>query len=238
MGESVTEPLKYYANNLMSTISLCRVMESANVVQLVFPSPSATVYGLQATHQYTENMSMQPVNPYGHTKAMNEQILEDLTATGDGWRITSLRYFNPVGAHSSGHILGEDPNGIPNNLFPFISQVAVGKRPSLRVFGNDYETTDGTGVRDYIHVVDLAKGHVAALQHPAKPNKYEAYNLGSGQGSSVMEVIAAFEKACGKQIPYQVVERRSGDIAIYYADPAKANQKLEWHTELSRKCLR
>lgn len=231
VGESVTQPLEYYDNNLMSTISLCRVMEKTGVKQLVFSS-SATVYGLQSSPKYTEDMPMQPVNPYGHTKAMNEQILDDLAKTGNGWQITSLRYFNPVGAHPSGQI-GEDPDGIPNNLFPYITQVAVGKRPNLRVFGNDYDTPDGTGVRDYIHVVDLSKGHLAALQDQPTPNTYQAFNLGSGKGSSVMEVISAFEKACGKKINYEVIERRPGDLSIYYADPAKANQQLAWRTELT-----
>lgn len=230
VGESVKDPLTYYDNNLYSTIVLCRVMSDFGVKQLVFSS-SATVYGSQDSPAYTEDMQMKPINPYGQTKAMIEQILRDLADTETGWQVTSLRYFNPVGAHPSGKI-GEDPNGIPNNLFPYLTQVAVGKRPLLKIFGNDYETVDGTGVRDYIHVVDLAKGHVAALHSP-RPNTYSVYNLGSGKGHSVLEVVEAFKAATGKNIKYEIVERRPGDLAIYYADPAKAMKDLAWRTELS-----
>jgi UDP-glucose 4-epimerase len=226
VGESVIKPLLYYRNNILSTITLCQVMEKFDVRNLVFSS-SATVYGHQATPRYNETMPLQPVNPYGHTKAVNEQLLSDLSKTHAGWRITALRYFNPVGAHPSGKI-GEDPDGIPNNLFPYIAQVAASKRPELLVFGDDYDTPDGTGVRDYIHVVDVANGHIAALQHAPKPNHFETYNLGSGQGHSVLEVIHAFEAATQKTIPYKVVDRRAGDLAIYYADPSKAETALGW----------
>ncbi|MDB5175737.1 MAG: UDP-galactose-4-epimerase [Candidatus Saccharibacteria bacterium] len=228
VGDSVTNPLGYYDNNLLSTIVLCRVMARHNVKQLVFSS-SATVYGIQASPKYVETMAMAPVNPYGHTKAMIEQILADLCMSDPTWRITALRYFNPIGAHPSG-LIGEDPNGIPNNLFPFVMQVAVGKRPELIVFGNDYDTVDGTGVRDYIHVVDLALGHIAALEHDPEPGSYATYNLGSGSGSSVFEVVDAFKTASGRDIPYKVAPRRSGDLAIYYADPSKANRLLNWKT--------
>ncbi len=228
VGESVTQPLLYYRNNVLSTVVLCQVMEKFGVRKLVFSS-SATVYGHQAEPRYVETMPSQPVNPYGHTKAVNEQLLSDLAETGDGWRITALRYFNPVGAHPSGKI-GEAPDGIPNNLFPYIAQVAVGKQPELLVFGNDYDTPDGTGVRDYIHVVDVASGHIAALQHSPKANHFETYNLGSGQGHSVLEVVHAFEAASQKTIPYKIVGRRAGDLAIYYADPSKAEKVLGWKT--------
>lgn len=231
VGESTTEPLLYYDNNLLSSIVLCRVMAKHNVKQLVFSS-SATIYGLQPTPKYNESMPMRPVNPYGQTKAMAEQILSDLANTHKDWRITSLRYFNPVGAHPSG-LIGEDPNGVPNNLFPYVAQVAAGQRTELSVFGGDYDTPDGTGVRDYIHVVDLARGHVAALEHPAPINTYTAYNLGSGSGNSVLEVIKSFEAVSHQSIPYKVTDRRPGDLAIYYADPAKALRELGWKTTKS-----
>jgi UDP-glucose 4-epimerase len=226
VGESVSQPLLYYKNNIDSTLSLCTVMSQYDVRQLVFSS-SATVYGDPATVPITEDMPIQPTNPYGQTKAMIEQILRDLCHAKAGWRITLLRYFNPVGAHPSGQI-GEDPNGVPNNLLPFVAQVAVGKRKEVQVFGNDYDTPDGTGVRDYIHVVDLAKGHVAALHHEPAENSCAVYNLGRGKGYSVLEAIQAFEKACGKPIPYVITDRRPGDIATCYADVSKATGELQW----------
>ena len=177
-------------------------------------------------------MPLTATNPYGWTKLIIEQILRDVTNTNENWQFTSLRYFNPVGAHPSGRI-GEDPSGIPNNLLPFVSQVAVGKREQLSVFGDDYDTVDGTGVRDYIHVVDLAKAHVAALEHLGAPNEYKVYNVGTGRGTSVLELVHAFEKASGKAVPYQVVARRPGDIAACYADPSLAETELNWHAELS-----
>lgn len=231
VGESVEKPMLYYRNNLLSTLHLCDSMAKHNVKQLVFSS-SATVYGDPETVPIDETASIGATNPYGNTKVMIEDILTDLAATNQGWRISLLRYFNPIGAHKSGEI-GEDPNGIPNNLLPFVAQVAVGKREQLSVFGNDYDTPDGTGVRDYIHVVDLAKGHLAALTHPAPENSAEAYNLGCGKGYSVLEVIRAFEAASGKTIPYKVVERRPGDIATCYANPEKAECELKWRAELS-----
>lgn len=231
VGESVAKPLWYYQNNLVSTLTLCEVMENHGVRQLVFSS-SATVYGDPETVPITETLSIHATNPYGQTKVMIEQILKDLADTNTGWQISLLRYFNPIGSHPSGEI-GEDPNGIPNNLVPFIAQVAVGKREELKVFGDDYDTPDGTGVRDYIHVVDLAKGHLAALAHPPVINTATAYNLGCGKGYSVLEVIQAFEKASGKSIPYQIVSRRPGDIAACYADASKAKQELNWQATLS-----
>lgn len=231
VGESVEKPVLYYYNNLVSTLNLCESMTRHNVRQLVFSS-SATVYGDPVSVPIDETASIGATNPYGNTKVMIEDILTDLAATNQGWRISLLRYFNPIGAHESGEI-GEDPNGIPNNLLPFVAQVAVGKREQLSVFGDDYDTPDGTGVRDYIHVVDLAKGHLAALTHPASENSAEAYNLGCGQGYSVLEVIRAFEVASGKPIPYKIVDRRPGDIAMCYANPEKAQRELEWKAELS-----
>lgn len=231
VSESVEKPVLYYYNNLVSTLNLCESMTRHNVKQLVFSS-SATVYGDPASVPIDEAASIGATNPYGNTKVMIEDILTDLAATNQGWRISLLRYFNPIGAHTSGDI-GEDPNGTPNNLVPFVSQVAVGKREKLSVFGNDYDTPDGTGVRDYIHVVDLAKGHLAALTHPAPENSAEAYNLGCGRGYSVFEVIHAFEAASGKTIPYEIVPRRPGDIATCYANPEKAYRELEWKAEHS-----
>ncbi|MGB9521617.1 MAG: UDP-glucose 4-epimerase GalE, partial [Anaerolineales bacterium] len=200
------------------------------VRKLVFSS-SATVYGSPEKMPIREDDPIAPLNPYGQTKAMIEQILRDVYRADANWQITLLRYFNPVGAHPLGKI-GEDPNGIPNNLFPFITQVAVGRLPYLRVFGNDYPTPDGTGIRDYIHVVDLALGHLRALERLNHPGVY-TYNLGTGRGYSVLEVVKAFERACGKPIPYQIVERRPGDAAISYADPALAQKELGWHAERS-----
>ncbi len=231
VGESVAKPLYYYQNNLEGTISLCRVMEKHKVYKLIFSS-SATVYNQDEPSPWTEETpaGSNIGSPYGKTKYMSEQILKDLSSTNTSWRIAILRYFNPVGAHESG-LIGEDPLGIPNNLLPFISQVAVGKRPKLFVFGNDYPTPDGTCIRDYIHVTDLAKGHIAALEHLAVSDlSYDIFNLGTGKGTSVLEVIAAFEKAANKTIPYEIVGRRPGDAPNYYADPSKANKVLKWHT--------
>jgi len=229
VGESVASPLKYYHNNITGTLALCEVMKKHGVRNLVFSS-SATVYGDPHKVPITEDFPLGPTNPYGRTKWMIEEILRDLHQADDAWNIALLRYFNPVGAHISGRI-GEDPNGIPNNLVPFIAQVAVGKLPELRVFGDDYPTGDGTGVRDYIHVVDLALGHLKALDKLASNPGVVTYNLGTGQGYSVLEVVSAFEKACGKRIPYQVVMRRPGDIASCYADPATAKTALGWSAE-------
>lgn len=231
VGESVAKALWYYQNNLESTLTLLDVMKEFSVKKLVFSS-SATVYGDPAKLPITEDMPLTATNPYGWTKLIIEQILRDVTNTNENWQFTSLRYFNPVGAHPSGRI-GEDPSGIPNNLLPFVSQVAVGKREQLSVFGDDYDTVDGTGVRDYIHVVDLAKAHVAALEHLGAPNEYKVYNVGTGRGTSVLELVHAFEKASGKAVPYQVVARRPGDIAACYADPSLAETELNWHAELS-----
>lgn len=233
VGESVAKPLMYYRNNLDSTLTLCEVMEEHGVRQLVFSS-SATVYGLTEVVPNTEDLPLGAINPYGHTKVMIEQILRDLAAasTRNGWQISALRYYNPIGAHTSGRI-GEDPNDIPNNLLPFITQVAIGKLPKLKVFGDDYDTPDGTGVRDYIHVVDLALGHIAALEHLPAANSYEAYNLGTGKGTSVLEMVKAVEAASGKPVPYDIVDRRPGDIAVSLADPAKANRELQWQATQS-----
>jgi len=226
VGESVSMPLRYYHNNITGTLVLCEVMQEHEVKDLVFSS-SATVYGDPSRVPITEDMPLSATNPYGRTKLMIEEILRDLYISDRGCNIALLRYFNPVGAHASGRI-GEDPNGIPNNLVPYIAQVAVGKLPELRVFGGDYPTPDGTGVRDYIHVTDLALGHLQALQKLQSNPGVVAYNLGTGRGYSVLEVIAAFEKAAGKKIPYRIVERRPGDVAASYADPAKANHELGW----------
>ena len=221
VGESVKIPLSYYHNNITGTLILCELMGKHGVKNLVFSS-SATVYGDPATVPITEDFPLGSTNPYGRTKLMIEEILRDWHASDSSLNIALLRYFNPIGAHKSGRI-GEDPNGIPNNLIPFISQVAVGKLLKLRVFGNDYPTPDGTGVRDYIHVVDLAIGHLRALEKLTSNPGVVTYNLGTGRGYSVLEMAAAFEKACGKKIPYEIVERRPGDIAECYANPALAN---------------
>lgn len=228
VGESVSIPLRYYYNNITGTLILCDVMSRHNVNNIVFSS-SATVYGNPQTVPITEDFSLGATNPYGRTKWMIEEILRDVAAAWN-WSVALLRYFNPVGAHESGQI-GEDPNGIPNNLVPYIAQVAVGRLPELAVFGNDYPTRDGTGIRDYIHVVDLALGHLAALDKLATNSGVVTYNLGTGRGYSVLEVMAAFERACGKKIPYRVVGRRPGDIATSYADPSKAENELGWSTE-------
>jgi len=226
VGESVQKPLEYYHNNITGTLVLLEVMRARGVKLLVFSS-SATVYGIPKSMPLHEDAPTGATNPYGQTKLMIEQMLRDLNAAGPGWGIALLRYFNPVGAHISGRI-GEDPNGIPNNLMPFVAQVAVGKLPRLRVFGNDYPTRDGTGVRDYIHVVDLARGHLAALDYLTRKPSLVTVNLGTGRGYSVLEMIRAFEKASGRKVPYEVVPRRPGDIAECYADPALAQKLLGW----------
>lgn len=231
VGESVRQPLRYYRNNLDSTLTLCDVMQEKGVRQLIFSS-SATVYGTpeELPLRETSRVGYGITNPYGQTKYMLEQILQDVAKSDPRWRITILRYFNPVGAHESG-LIGEDPNGVPNNLLPYIAQVATGRLQRLQVFGDDYDTPDGTGVRDFIHVVDLAKGHVSALCHPAEPGTPDVFNLGTGKGVSVMEMIHAFERASGKTIPYDVVARRPGDVASCYADCSLANRELDWITE-------
>ncbi|WP_077614338.1 UDP-glucose 4-epimerase GalE [Caenibacillus caldisaponilyticus] len=229
VGESVEQPLRYYHNNVTGSVILFDVMQKHGVKKCVFSS-SATVYGKQDVVQYTEDLPLGPINPYGRTKRMIEDILRDVHASDPEWGVALLRYFNPVGAHESGRI-GEDPNGIPNNLMPFITQVAVGKREELKVFGNDYPTRDGTGVRDYIHVVDLAKGHVLALKKVLASRGVEAYNLGTGRGYSVLEIVHAFEKATGQKIPYSIVGRRPGDLPEYFADPSKAKAELGWSAE-------
>lgn len=228
VGESVAQPLKYYDNNLVSTIVLLEVMQEFDCRQLVFSS-SATVYGIPDKVPLNEQAPLRVINPYGATKLMIEDMLRDLAASDDSWRIALLRYFNPVGAHASG-LIGEDPNDIPNNLMPYISQVAVGRLPQLRVFGGDYPTPDGTGVRDYIHVVDLALGHLKALEWLAGLSKgrVEAINLGTGNGCSVLDMVKAFEQACGRAIPYEIVARRPGDAASCYADPELARELLGW----------
>lgn len=232
VGESVALPLAYYDNNIGGTLSLVRAMQEYAVRRLVFSS-SATVYGPDSPVPMTEDLPTSATNPYGWTKVMIEQILADVAAADPSWRVALLRYFNPVGAHESGTI-GEDPHGIPNNLMPFIAQVAVGRQERLRVFGDDYDTEDGTGVRDYIHVVDLALGHLAALEQvSATPEPLSTWNLGTGQGTSVLDLVAAFEAASGQIIPYDVVERRPGDIAASYADPSRANTELGWVAERS-----
>lgn len=231
VGESVQLPLAYYDDNVSGSVALAEVMAEFGVKTLVFSS-SATVYGDPQVVPIREDFAVGPTNPYGRSKLMVEQIYRDLAASDCTWKIALLRYFNPVGAHESG-IIGEDPNGIPNNLMPFVSRVAVGKLPELRVFGSDYPTTDGTGVRDYIHVVDLAQGHVAALQALSNRHGALTVNLGTGRGYSVLEMVNAFEAASGKPIPYKIVDRRPGDIAVCYADPALAAELLGWRAERS-----
>ncbi|MCM3717709.1 UDP-glucose 4-epimerase GalE [Fictibacillus phosphorivorans] len=226
VGESVEKPLMYYQNNLISTLNLCEIMDKYGVYNLVFSS-SATVYGNPDRVPITEESPLRATNPYGHTKQMTEQILQDLFISNPMWSIASLRYFNPIGAHESG-LIGEDPTGIPNNLLPYISQVASGKLPHLNIFGDDYETNDGTGIRDYIHIMDLASGHVKALEHVLVTTGVEAFNLGTGKGHSVFEMIDVFEQVSKKQIKYSIQERRPGDIAVCFADPSKANHVLQW----------
>ncbi|MFD6953408.1 UDP-glucose 4-epimerase [Nocardiopsis sp. TSRI0078] len=229
VGESVEQPLRYYRNNLDALLTLAEVMDEHGVRDLVFSS-SATVYGDPEQVPITEGSALRVTNPYGATKLFGERILEDVAASSPDWRITVLRYFNPVGAHPSG-LIGEDPNDIPNNLFPYISKVAAGRLPELTVFGDDYDTPDGTGVRDYLHVVDLARGHVAALDHLGSRKGLRAFNLGTGRGTSVLEAIRAFEQACGRSIPFRVGPRRDGDIATCFADPGQANRELGWRAE-------
>lgn len=231
VGESVAQPQRYYENNITGTLNLCRVMAEENVKNIVFSS-SATVYGDPATVPITEEFPLSCTNPYGRTKLMVEDILSDLHIADPEWNVVLLRYFNPVGAHKSGR-LGEDPSGIPNNLMPYISQVAVGALPELSVFGDDYETPDGTGVRDYIHVVDLALGHLKAIAKVASNPGVVIYNLGTGNGYSVLDMVKAFEKASGKTVAYKIVVRREGDIAECYANPALAWKELGWKAELS-----
>ena len=229
VGESVEKPLLYYQNNVTGTLNLCEAMEKAGLRDIVFSS-SATVYGDPQQSPIPENSPLKAVNPYGATKLTIEYILKDLHQADSRWNIALLRYFNPVGAHKSGKI-GEDPTGIPSNLMPFITQVAVGKRDHLNVFGNDYPTHDGTGVRDYIHVVDLATGHVKALEKLTENPGVFICNLGTGHGSSVLDMIKAFEKATGISIPYEIAPRRPGDAAICYADPSRAENELGWNAE-------
>jgi len=230
VGESVAEPLRYYHTNITGTLNLLAAMEAGGCQAIVFSS-SATVYGDPASLPITEDFSIQPTNPYGQTKAMIEQILTDTAATGDRWRIALLRYFNPAGAHPSGEI-GENPLGRPNNLLPFIAQLAVGRQPELLIYGDDYPTSDGTGVRDYIHVMDLAAGHASALSYLEKKPGLSTFNLGTGRGYSVKEVLHACEAACEKRLPARVVPRRPGDIASCYADPSKAQKQLGWGAKL------
>lgn len=227
VGESVAKPIEYYYNNITGTLVLCDVMRKHQVKNIVFSS-SATVYGDPAFIPITEECPKGKItNPYGQTKGMLEQVLEDIHVSDPEWNVILLRYFNPIGAHKSG-LIGEDPKGIPNNLVPYVAQVAIGKLECLGVFGDDYDTPDGTGVRDYIHVVDLAKGHVAAIKKLEDKEGVSIYNLGTGKGYSVLDVVHAFEKACGKQIPYAIKPRRPGDIATCYADPSKAKAELNW----------
>ena len=227
VGESVAKPMEYYNNNITGTLNLLFAMREANVKNIIFSS-SATVYGDPAFVPITEECPKGKItNPYGQTKSMLEQILMDVNVSDPEWNVVLLRYFNPIGAHKSGRI-GEDPKGIPNNLVPYVAQVAVGKRECVNVFGNDYDTPDGTGVRDYIHVVDLAIGHVKALKKIEDKSGVSIYSLGTGKGYSVLQVIAAFSKACGHEVPYKICERRPGDIAECYADPAKAKKELGW----------
>lgn len=229
VGESVKIPLLYYKNNITGTINLCEIMQKHNVKKLVFSS-SATVYGDPHRVPITEDFPLNATNPYGRTKLMIEDILRDIYVSDNSWDIAILRYFNPVGAHKSGEI-GEDPNGIPNNLMPYIAQVAVGKLKELTIFGDDYPTKDGTGVRDYIHVIDLAKGHLQALEKLMKDPGCVTYNLGTGKGYSVLEMAKAFERASGKAVPYKIAGRRAGDIAECYADPKLAEKELNWKAE-------
>jgi UDP-glucose 4-epimerase len=226
VGESVAEPARYYRNNVSGTLELVRVMDEHDCRTIVFSS-SATVYGDPRSVPIDEGATLGATNPYGWSKLMVEKVLTDVAASDDRWRVGLLRYFNPVGAHASGRI-GEDPQGVPNNLVPFIAQVAVGRRDELAVYGDDYDTPDGTGVRDYIHVVDLAEGHLAALAYLLAHGGCSAWNLGTGRGSSVLEVVAAFGRASGKDIPYAVHPRRPGDAAVSYADPGLAESDLGW----------
>ena len=230
VGESVQKPVEYYHNNITGTLMLIKAMRAHGCKRIVFSS-SATVYGTENQVPYVETMPTHTsTNPYGYTKVMIEQILRDVFVADNDWSISLLRYFNPIGAHSSG-LIGEDPNGIPNNLFPYIAQVAVGKREYLGVFGNDYDTPDGTGVRDYIHVVDLARGHLCAVKYVLENKGVEAVNLGTGKGSSVLDVLHSFEKACGRELPYKIMPRRAGDVAWCYSDPTKARELFGWEAK-------
>ena len=229
VGESVQKPLEYYDNNLGGFFVLAEEMRDHGVKKFVFSS-SATVYGMNNPVPFREEMPTSATNPYGYTKVMIEQMLRDIAVADPSWSIVMLRYFNPIGAHSSG-LIGEDPNGIPNNLLPYVAQVAAGKLKELTVFGDDYDTPDGTGVRDYIHVVDLALGHLAALNYADSHTGAEAINLGTGHGTSVLEIVRAFEKASGRKVPYRIAARRAGDIATCYADTSKAAKLLGWRAE-------
>ena len=229
VGESVEKPLEYYENNISGTLSLLRVMREYHCNVIIFSS-SATVYGCNNEAPYVEEMPTSATNPYGYTKVMIEQILRDVCTANPEFTAVALRYFNPIGAHISG-LLGENPNGIPNNLVPYVAQVALGKLDHVRVFGDDYDTPDGTGVRDYIHVVDLAKAHLKALQRADQVTGVEYYNIGTGVGYSVLDIVHAYEKASGLKVPYKIVARRPGDIATCYADPTKAAEILGWHAE-------
>ncbi len=235
VGESVAQPLRYYHNNVSGTVVLCEALQRTGVQNLVFSS-SATVYGDPATVPISEGFPTSATNPYGRSKLMVEELLGDLHVSDPSWNIALLRYFNPVGAHASGRI-GEDPADIPNNLMPYIAQVAVGRREQLSVYGDDYPTPDGTGVRDYIHVMDLAQGHVKALEWLEQGAGIKAFNLGTGQGYSVLEMLRAFEKACGHQLPYVIAERRPGGIACCYADSTLAAEELHWRAELGLEAM-
>lgn len=236
VGESIAKPIEYYGNNLGSLLALASVMRARGIKQFVFSS-SATVYGAPERSPIDESFPLSATNPYGQTKLMAEQILADLQVADPSWRIAALRYFNPVGAHESG-LIGEDPGGIPNNLMPYVSQVAVSKLDKLRIFGGDYPTPDGTGVRDYIHVVDLARGHLAALDALRERDASFTVNLGTGRGYSVLDVVHAFERASGRPVPYEIVARRPGDVAECYANPAAATELLDWRAayDLERMC--
>ncbi|MGP5319066.1 UDP-glucose 4-epimerase GalE [Arthrobacter rhombi] len=230
VGESAQKPLWYYRNNVVGTLNLLEAMEAHDVRTIVFSS-SATVYGeAGGVVEYTEGLPLDAMNPYGRTKMHIEQILKDLAAADGRWKIANLRYFNPVGAHESGRI-GEDPQGLPNNLMPFVAQVAVGRREKVSVFGNDYDTADGTGVRDYIHVVDLAAGHLKAMEYLVEHGGLHSWNLGSGVGTSVLDVIQAFSRVSGEEVPYEVTARRPGDLPAYWADPTLAREELGWKSE-------
>ncbi|CAB3759791.1 UDP-glucose 4-epimerase GalE [Paraburkholderia solisilvae] len=237
VGESVAKPIDYYQNNIGSLLTLLDVMRKRNVKQFVFSS-SATVYGVPQSSPIDESFPLSATNPYGQSKLIAEQILRDVEVSDPSWRIATLRYFNPVGAHESG-LIGEAPGGIPNNLMPYVAQVAVGKREKLSVFGGDYDTPDGTGVRDYIHVADLAQGHIKALDALVKHDRSFVVNLGTGQGYSVLEVVHSFEKASGRKVPYEIVARRPGDIAQCFANPAAAERLLGWHAQhgIERMCV-
>lgn len=233
VGESLQDPLRYYEWNVSGSVVLFQAMKKKNVKRLVFSS-SANVYGNAMEVPISENTRIAPTNPYGQSKAMIEQILADLAVSDAGWRIARLRYFNPMGAHKSG-LIGEDPNGVPSNLPPYIAQVAVGKLNELKIFGGDFPTPDGTGVRDYIHVMDLALGHLAALDYLAKESGLLTVNLGTGKGYSVLEMVTAFEKVCDKPVPYRIVERRPGDVAQSFADPSEAERLLGWQAHFGLK---